>query len=158
MATLEKAIEIAARAHAGETDRHGQPYILHPLRVMLDVDDHDAKTVAALHDVIEDTDVTIDELRQEGFAEHVLAALRRITHDPDESYADYVVSCKADPIARQVKLADLRDNANPTRLLMRPGRFADDTARVQRYVLSYRFLLDELDETDYRQLMQNAER
>lgn len=158
MATLEKAIEIAARAHAGATDRRGQPYILHPLRVMLDVDDPDAKTVAALHDVVEDTDVTIDQLRAAGFAEHLLAALRRITHDPDESYADYVVSCKADPIARQIKLADLRDNANPTRLLIRPDRFSGDTARVQRYVLSYRFLTDELDETDYRQLMQSCER
>ncbi len=153
MATLEKAIEIAARAHAGQQDKQGGPYILHPLRVMLRVQDDEARIVGVLHDTIEDTQLTEDELRREGFSERVLAGLRLVTHDKSEPYADYVVRCAADPIARQVKLADLEDNSRLDRALVRRGRLEGDFRRIHRYYLSYKFLIGELSEADYRQAM-----
>lgn len=153
MATLETAIAIAARAHAGTLDKQGEPYILHPLRVMMHVKGPLARIVAVLHDVVEDTSVTIDDLRAEGFAPDVLDALNLVTHEKSTPYADYVVAAKANPIAREVKLADLADNGDPTRLLLRPGRLEHDLARVQKYLLSRRFLLDQLTEPDYRTAM-----
>jgi GTP diphosphokinase / guanosine-3',5'-bis(diphosphate) 3'-diphosphatase len=74
MATIEKALQIAAKAHEPQVDKHGQPYILHPLRVMSAVEGEEARIVAILHDVIEDTSVTADDLRREGFGEEVMAA------------------------------------------------------------------------------------
>src|SRR6478609_6780332 len=103
MATIEKALQIAARAHEGQVDKEGLPYILHPLRVMDGVEGADAKIVAVLHDVIEDTPVTEDDLRREGFDEAVVAAITCVTHRTDEPYADYVVRCKGDDVARRVK-------------------------------------------------------
>src|SRR5262249_36104159 len=126
MATIEKALQIAAAAHAGQTDKEGLPYILHPLRVMLLVSDPDARIVAVLHDVVEDTDVTHDALREAGFSERVLAGVRCVTHARGESYADYVVRCKTDPVARPVKLADLTDNSRLDRTIIRPRRFDAD--------------------------------
>jgi len=159
MSTLEKAIDIATRAHAGTTDRQGQPYILHPLRVMLGVEGDDAKIVAALHDVVEDTEITLDDLRQEGFGLPVIDALERVTHDEDrQSYADYVIGCKGNDLATQVKLSDLADNASLQRVLLRPDSFKKDSKRLHRYVLSYRYLTDQLSEADYRRLMKDFEK
>lgn len=158
MSTLEQAIEIASRAHRGQQDRRGEPYLLHPLRVMMGVDGLTAKIVAALHDVVEDTDVTLDQLRSEGFDQEVIEALDRITHREDQSYAEYSVECSRNPIARQVKLADLRDNAALQRLLLRPDQFAKDSKRMHRYVLTYRFLTDELSEEQYCELMSDFEK
>lgn len=153
MATLETAIEIANKAHAGVKDHHGEPYILHPLRVMFGVRGTQTRIVAVLHDVVEDSDTTHDDIKQLGFSADVLEALKLVTHEADESYTDYVVACKANPIAREVKLSDLRDNSSVDRMLMRPARFEKDAARLQRYQLSYQFLLDEMSEDEYRQLM-----
>jgi hypothetical protein len=153
MATIEKALQIAARAHEGQKDKEGLPYILHPLRVMHGVQGEDAQVVAVLHDVIEDTAVTIEELRQAGFGEKVLAALLLVTHRKDEPYADYVVGCKGNDIARRVKLADLEDNSRLPRTILRPDRLERDLARIRRYVVSYKFLTDQLREEDYRSLM-----
>src|SRR5215831_14727116 len=105
MATIERALQIAAKAHEGQKDKEGLPYILHPLRVMQRVEGEQAQIVAVLHDVIEDTAVTADDLRQAGFSEQVIAAVVCVTHRKDESYADYVVRCKANEVARRVKLA-----------------------------------------------------
>src|SRR6516165_4662820 len=110
MATIEKALQIAAGAHEGQKDKEGLPYILHPLRAMMSVQGEEAQIVAVLHDVIEDTSVTADDLRRAGFSEQLVAAILCVTHRKDESYADYVVRCKANAVARQVKLADLTDN------------------------------------------------
>ena len=112
-----------------------------------------ARIVGVLHDVVEDTEVTIDDIKAEGFSDEVLVALALITHAAEQSYADYVVACKANDIARQVKLSDLRDNSNLNRLLLRPEKFQTDAARLQKYLLSYRFLTDEISEADYRNLM-----
>src|SRR4249920_2998145 len=110
MATIEKALQIAAKAHEGQKDKEGLPYILHPLRVMSGVEGEEAQIVAVLHDVVEDTSVTMDDLHQAGFSESILAALRCVTHRKEEPYADYVIGCKNNSIARQVKLGDLADN------------------------------------------------
>src|SRR4051794_35394533 len=113
MSTLEKAIELAARYHAGQRDKDGRCYLLHPLRCMFRVQEEPAMIVAALHDTIEDTSLTEADLQQEGFAADVLDALRLLTHEKSVSYADYVVAIAANPLARQVKLADLEDNSRP---------------------------------------------
>src|SRR5438067_1825361 len=153
MATIERALQIAAGAHEGQRDKEGLPYILHPLRVMMSVEGEEAQIVAVLHDVVEDTPVTPDELRQAGFSENVLAAVACVTHRKDEPYADYVVRCKANEVARRVKLADLGDNSRLDRTILRPQRLRQDLARIRRYALSYKFLTDQITEEQYRALM-----
>ncbi|WP_158265257.1 HD domain-containing protein [Blastopirellula marina] len=153
MATIDKAVEIAAQAHAGVKDKQGQPYLLHPIRVMMGVSGEAAQIVAVLHDVVEDTPLTFDEVAAVGFSDEVLEALRLVTHEKEVPYADYVIACKANPIARQVKMSDLRDNSSLSRLLLRPDRLVSDSQRMQKYLLSYRFLQDELSEADYCRLM-----
>jgi len=153
MSTLETAIRIAVTAHAGQTEKGGAAYITHPLRLMAAVDGEQAMIVAVLHDVIEDTAVTLDDLRREGFSEDLVAGVACVTHRRDEPYADYVIRCKGHPVARRVKLADLADNSRLDRCLVRVDRIGRDFARIHRYVLSYKFLMDQLSEADYRSLM-----
>jgi hypothetical protein len=156
MATIEKALQIAAQAHEGQKDKEGLPYILHPLRVMSRVDGQEAQMVALLHDVVEDTAVTHDDLRRAGFSEAILAAVNLVTHRKQEPYADYVVGCKNNPIARQVKLADLADNCRLDRTILRPQRLQHDLARIHRYFLSHKFLTDQITEQEYRTLMKQS--
>jgi (p)ppGpp synthase/HD superfamily hydrolase len=153
MATIEKALQIAARAHEGQVDKHGQPYILHPLRVMGAAEGDDARIVAILHDVIEDTSVTAEDLRREGFGPVVLEAVDRQTHRKDEPYAKYVIRCKGHELARRVKLADLEDNSRLPRTILRPDRIEPDIERVRKYLLAYKFLTDMLTEEQYRAAM-----
>jgi hypothetical protein len=157
MATIEKAIQIAARAHEGQVDKQGLPYILHPLRVMDGVEGLDAKIVAVLHDVVEDTEVTIDDLGREGFSAEVLAAVRCVTHAEGETYADYVARCRADPIALRVKLSDLADNTRLSRTIVRPLALGRDTARYAKYLLSHSFLTGQITEGQYRSAMPEFE-
>lgn len=91
------------------------------------------------------------------FSEDVIEALDCVTHRRDQAYHDYVVNCKRNPIARQVKLSDLQDNARLSRLLLRPATFEGDAQRLHRYILSYRFLTDEIDESQYRSLIAQSE-
>ena len=109
--------------------------------------------MAILHDVIEDTSVTADDLRREGFSETVLEALDRLTHRKDEPYAEYVIRCKGYEIARRVKLADLEDNSRLSRTILRPDRIEPDIGRVRKYLLAYKFLTDMLTEEQYRAAM-----
>ena len=153
MATIEKALQIAAKAHEGQKDKSGEPYILHPLRAMMSVAGEEAQIVAVLHDVIEDTPVTADDLRQAGFSEKGIDAVLCVTHEQDEPYAEYVIRCKANEIARRVKLADLEDNSRLARTILRPERFDADVARLRKYFLSYKFLTDQITEQQYRTLM-----
>jgi (p)ppGpp synthase/HD superfamily hydrolase len=157
MATIERALQVAARAHEGQRDKEGLPYILHPLRVMANVTGEAAQIVAVLHDVVEDTSVTFDELAAMGFGADVMDALRLVTHEKSTPYADYVIAAKANPVARQVKLSDLRDNSRLDRTLLRAASVGRDLKRIKRYVLSYKFLTDQLDEATYRELMKDAE-
>jgi hypothetical protein len=110
MPSLEDTIALAARAHAGQKNRGGEPYILHVLRVALAVEGEEARLVALLHDLLEDTGVTEGELRAQGYSEAVVDAVLLLTRDPAEPYLDYVERCAGHPLAREVKLADLADN------------------------------------------------
>jgi (p)ppGpp synthase/HD superfamily hydrolase len=154
MATIEKALRIAAKAHEGQKDKQGMPYILHPLRVMAGVTGEEAQIVAILHDVLEGTPTTFDDLRRADFSKRVLAAILSITHRRDESYANYIVGCKANEIARQVKLSDLTDNTRLDRVLFRPDKIDRDLALIRRYLLSYKFLADQITEEQYVALME----
>lgn len=131
MPTLEDAIALAVQAHRGQVDRVDQPYILHPLRVMFRLEDELGRIVAVLHDVIEDTDLTLDNLRQQGYSEEILAALDGVTRREGESYEDFVERSRAHPVSRRVKLADLADNMDIRRL---PTPLTEkDFDRLQRY-------------------------
>lgn len=124
MLTLERAIEIATGAHAGQVDKNGVPYIEHPLAVMAKVSTNDERIVAVLHDVLEDTTVTVDDLRAEGATEPQITALLAVTRRPGEPYADAVRRALQDPIGRIVKRADHEHNADPVRLAMLPTEVA----------------------------------
>jgi (p)ppGpp synthase/HD superfamily hydrolase len=137
MATLEDAILLAAQAHHGQRDRNGQPYVLHVLRVMLRVETDEQRTAAVLHDLVEDTPHSLDELRALGFGEHVVHAVDCLTHRDGEPYEAYVQRAASDPIARVVKLADLEDNMDLRRLDEITER---DLARLQRYLAVWRWL------------------
>ena len=128
--TLEDAIILAATAHRGQVDKAGEPYILHPLRVMLQLEDQPGRIAAALHDVLEDTATTADNLRGWGYDEEVIEALEALTRREGESYADFIERLAPNPLARRVKLADLADNMNVRRL---PVVGDADRARLARY-------------------------
>ena len=111
-----KAMRLAYDAHQGQVDKGGQPYIFHPYHLAEQMTDEITTCVALLHDVVEDTSVTMDELEQE-FPKKVTDALKLLTHDKDTDYFDYVRAIKPNPVARAVKLADLAHNTDETRLV-----------------------------------------
>lgn len=117
MSLLERAIALAAKAHEGQLDKAGAPYILHALRVMLKMETNEEMTAAVLHDVVEDTDVTLDDLRHEGFGEVVLEAVDLMTHRASDSYDAYVEKLKDHTMARKIKRADLMDNMDLRRMI-----------------------------------------
>jgi len=138
---LEKAIHIAVNAHFGQKDKSGSPYILHPLRVMHAVDTTDAKITAILHDVVEDTPVTFDDLIEAGIPKHLVITLRLLTHTDNLSYEDYIMRLSENPLAVKVKLADLKDNMD----LSRMKEVSEDNIELfQKYVSSYRYLKERL--------------
>jgi len=116
MSTLERAIAIAAEGHAGQLDKAGQPYILHPIRVMLRVSGASERIAAILHDVVEDTPVTLDQLANEGFSREVVDAVDALTKRPGENRIDAAKRAAANPIARVVKLADNAENMDLSRI------------------------------------------
>ncbi|HYC31104.1 MAG TPA: HD domain-containing protein, partial [Gemmatimonadales bacterium] len=117
MATLERALEIAAQAHRGQLDKAGEPYLLHPIRVMLRLSGETERMAALLHDVVEDAPAwTLDRLRAEGFPAQVVAAVDRLTKREGEPYEALIERAAADPIACRVKLADLEDNMSLLRI------------------------------------------
>ncbi len=130
MPTVEDAIALARRAHAGQVDKAGAPYISHPLRLMEAMDTDEERMVAALHDVVEDTDVTVADLLNAGYPPAVVQAVELLTKPEHEDYFDYVRRIKQNPLARKVKLADLRDNMNRTRIV-RPTD--NDDRRIEKY-------------------------
>lgn len=136
-ATLEDAVALAARAHRGQKDKAGAPYVLHPLRMMLAVKSEAAMMAAVLHDVVEDTEWTLERLRGEGVPEEVLAAVECLTRREGESYDEFIGRVRGNRIAREVKLADLEDNMNIRRMgEVRPA----DLERLERYHRAWRAL------------------
>lgn len=130
MATLERAIQIAAEAHAGQIDKAGQPYILHPLRVMLRMENEHERIVAVLHDVIEDTSVTLAQLAAEGFPAIVIDAVHELTKLLGESRLSAATRVARNPIALAVKLADNSDNMDMSRIAQPTAK---DMARLEEY-------------------------
>ena len=126
----KKALKLCFEAHKEQVDKSGMPYVFHPFHLAEQMPDEDCTIVALLHDVMEDTDYGAEDLRALGFSESVLTALTLMTHNEDTSYLDYVAALKSNPIARTVKLADLRHNSDLTRL-----RVVTDTdlQRVEKY-------------------------
>ena len=131
MKRLETAIMHSLMRHAGQVDKSGMPFILHPLRVMFRLETELEQMVGVLHDVIEDSDLSFDDLRQMGYADEILTALDGVTRREDESYDEFVRRSQAHPISRRVKLADLEDNMDLRRLPV--TRTEKDVARLQRY-------------------------
>ena len=109
-----RAMRIAYKAHHGQTDKSGQPYIFHPYHIAEQMTDEVSVCVALLHDVVEDTDVTIEELERE-FPKEVTDALRLLTHEKGTDYFEYVKMIREDPVAVKVKLADIAHNSDETR-------------------------------------------
>lgn len=130
MGNLERAIQIALKVHRGMKDKGGAPYILHPLRVMLQMDTDLERTVAVLHDVVEDSEWTLDRLREEGFSEEVMQALDCLTKRQGEGYTGFINRVRTNPLAVAIKLADLRDNLDVERL---PGLTDEDVDRIRKY-------------------------
>jgi (p)ppGpp synthase/HD superfamily hydrolase len=129
--TLEDAIALAAHAHRGRVDKGGQPYILHVLRVMQRQENETARIVAVLHDVLEDTPVTLADLRTAGYGELVCVAVDCLTRRTGEAYEDMIERVAANPLARHVKLADIEDNLDPKRQVSADSVAADRRARYE---------------------------
>jgi (p)ppGpp synthase/HD superfamily hydrolase len=135
--TLSDALCLAAEAHRGVMDKSGQPYILHPLRVMFRCESEIERIVAVLHDVVEDTGRTFDDLRKLGYSDEVIAALDCVTKREGEGYEQFVDRAAANPVARKVKIADIEDNMDMRRL---PNVGEKDWARMTKYLAAWRRL------------------
>ena len=138
MSTLERAIGLAARAHAGQRDKGGHPYILHPLRVMQAVSGEAERIAAVLHDIVEDTATTFDDLIAEGFSVEVVDAVRALTKFDGETREQAARRIVRNPIARAVKLADIADNMDLSRI---PNPTARDFERLREYEVARGILL-----------------
>ena len=135
---LQRAIEIAVKAHAGQVDRAGQPYILHPLRVMNMGETMEEKIVGVLHDVIEDSKMSFDDLLTEGFTEDLIDALWCVTKlSDDELYDAFIERVKTNSLAIKVKMNDLTDNMDIRRLATLQEK---DFERLRKYVAAYQEL------------------
>lgn len=127
--TIEDVVIFAAELHRGQRDKAGEPYILHPLRVALRCRTDPERIAAILHDVVEDTDVTIAELRARGLDEAAISAIDALTKREGEEYPHFIERIAQNPIATAVKLADLADNLDPDRLAALP---AEEQQRLRR--------------------------
>lgn len=137
MPTLDEAIALAAQAHSGQVDKAGQPYVLHLLRAMFRVETEQERIIAVLHDLVEDTSYTFDDLRALGYSADILEALDCVTRRPEETYEQFIDRAAANPLARRVKLADLEDNMDIRRYTTLTEH---DLERLQRYLRAWQQL------------------
>jgi (p)ppGpp synthase/HD superfamily hydrolase len=138
---FEKAIAIALKAHQGQKDKAGAPYLLHVLRVMMSMEKMDEKIVALLHDVVEDSETTIEDFTKAGFPLKILKAVELLTKTDNQPYEDYIQRMKKNPIAKAVKMADLKDNLNTNRL----KKLSDsDKLRIKKYKQALKTLNSQL--------------
>jgi (p)ppGpp synthase/HD superfamily hydrolase len=137
MANIERAINVALVAHHGQRDKAGLPYILHPLYVMGQMKSENQMIVAVLHDIIEDTELTLSDLRSEGFSERIVRAVDAMTKRDGEFYRDYLKRVKRDPLALSVKLEDIRHNSSPERLENLPQDTAEYLATKYKKALDF---------------------
>lgn len=126
----KKAMKLCFKAHKDQVDKSGMPYVFHPFHVAEQMTDEAATIVALLHDVVEDTDYTLEDIAAEGFGKDILEAVALMTHEDDIPYLDYVAKLKENPIARAVKLADLTHNSDLSRI----GEIDEETKRrLEKY-------------------------
>jgi (p)ppGpp synthase/HD superfamily hydrolase len=134
MSDLERAIEIAVCAHRGAVDKAGQPYVLHPLWLMLQFNDLDQMIVAVLHDTVEDSSLTLGKLKEEGFSHAVVEVVDALTKRDGEAYEEFIARLSPNPLARQVKIADLEHNMDVRRL---ESLTSNDLGRIAKYHRSW---------------------
>lgn len=139
MSDLEKAIEIAFNAHVGQVDKAGQPYILHPLRLMLQFLNEEERIVAVLHDVVEDSELTIDDLSVRGFSKSVVLAIECLSKKESENYNDFILRLSKNKLATKIKIEDLKDNLDITRIECIREK---DLSRVGKYHRALMLLLE----------------
>ena len=139
MTLLERAIAIAVEAHTDQVQKNGQPYILHPLHLMMQVETEAEKIVAVLHDVVEDTQWTLTDLQSEGFPDEILVAVGLLTRQKGMSYEQFIEEIRPNPLARRVKIADIEHNMDIRRL---PAITDKDFDRLIEYRAAYERLLD----------------
>lgn len=126
----KKAMKLCFKAHKDQVDKSGMPYVFHPFHVAEQMTDEATTIVALLHDVVEDTDYTLEDIAAEGFGKDILEAVALMTHEDDIPYLDYVAKLKENPIARAVKLADLAHNSDLSRI----GEIDEETKqRLEKY-------------------------
>lgn len=115
-ALTKKALRLCFDAHKEQVDKTGMPYVFHPFHLAEQMTDEASTVCALLHDVVEDTDYTLEDLSKMGYPSEVIDVLRLLTHDPEVPYFDYVKAISVNPIAKQVKLADLAHNSDLSRM------------------------------------------
>ena len=130
MPSLEDAISLATEAHRDQKDKANAPYILHPLRVMLRMETETDRIIAMLHDVVEDSRVTLQELQRAGYSAEIVEAVKYLTKAKEEEYEDFIERIKGNTLAIKIKIADLEDNLNFERI-KEPGE--DDLKRYENY-------------------------
>ena len=137
---VEKAIKLALKIHTGQVDKAGKPYILHPLRLMLNFSSDDEMITALMHDVVEDGDITLADLENLGFSKNVVSAIDCLTKRDNESYEAFIKRINQNPLAKKIKIEDLKDNMDLTRLDYISDK---DIARVKKYHKALSILLAE---------------
>ena len=137
--TTKKALKLMCEKHKDQKDRSRLPYILHPFHVAEQMDDEESTVVALLHDIVEDTDTTFEELKEAGFSDRVISALKLMTHKEGVDYYDYVKEIGRDPLARKVKIADLEHNMQLERL---DEVREKDLKRLEKYRVCYEYLCE----------------
>ena len=134
-----KAMNLMFERHKDQRDKLGLPYVFHPFHVAEQMDDESSTVVALLHDIVEDTNTTFEELEQMGFTEEELTALHLLTHEEGVDYFDYIKKIATNPLATKVKLADLEHNMDPTRI---KEMTEADIQRREKYKKAYFYLLE----------------
>ena len=129
---LEEAIRISVEAHAGQTDKSGAPYILHPLYLMMQFEDDTCRQIAVLHDVVEDSPITLKDLKKGGFSDEVVSGVAALTRQEGESYHAFIERAGHHPYARRVKIADLRHNMDVSRLAKISEKDVQRLAKYQK--------------------------
>ena len=137
MNLIEKSLQIALRAYSGKTDKAGREYILHPLRVMAKMNTEFEMSAALLHDVIEDSEITAEQLLAEGIPAEVVEAVQFLSKNEGEEYQDFVIRAKKNQLAAKVKIADIEDNIDVLRLQSLDDY---DLARVKKYHSAWHLL------------------
>ena len=135
----KKAIKVMYENHKNQVDKSGIPYVFHPFHIAEQMDDENTTIVALLHDIVEDTDMTFEQLENEGFSREVIDALMLLTHNPNEDYYDYVKRIGTNPIAKAVKIKDLEHNMDLSRL---DSISCWDLERVEKYKYCHDYLVN----------------